>query len=373
MKKLQVFISHVSGEAELASLLKIHIETDFIGLFEVFVSSDGTSIVVGDKWLDTVKCKLRSADFYIVLCSQDSVDRQWINIEIGAALARDKRIIPVCHTDLTREQLQRRPLSDYERFNVSDPAGLKGLYSVLQTALESAMPSVDFDKFARETAAFETRYRTQKETIVVAQSSPPPNAAPVVLSRPRVLCVSSQQFRDAVRADWNMIVAAFPEEARHELITESESLKPLLATNHFDIIHVATYICPASGDLVFNSIDPLTKENRGPRDRLAAETFVRLVRESGAVVVVLANNETLALVTKLLPVTNVVFALEPVGVEALIRWIESFYSLLAKDFSLADACRKAFAQHQIPMRMYRQLPEAFSEPEAPSQTSAVTV
>jgi len=77
--------------------------------------------------------------------------------------------------------------------------------------------------------------------------------------------------------------------------------------------------------------------------------------ESRASLVVLANNETLALVTKLLRVTSVVFALEPIESKALAAWIASFYDFLAGGFTLRDSCRKAFAQHQLPMTLYPRL------------------
>src|SRR5450432_3071688 len=114
MNKIQAFISHASGESELATLFKNRIEADFLGLVEVFVSSDGTGLVAGTKWLEDVTARLREAEFYIVLCSQNSVDRPWINIELGAAVARNKPVVPICHTDLKKGQLVRRPLSDFE-------------------------------------------------------------------------------------------------------------------------------------------------------------------------------------------------------------------------------------------------------------------
>jgi hypothetical protein len=83
---------------------------------------------------------------------------------------------------------------------------------------------------------------------------------------------------------------------------------------------------------------------------------VALVLESGASLVVLANNETLALVTKLLQVTSVVFALEPVASKGLAAWIASFYDFLAVGLTLRESCRKAFAQHQLPMTLYPRLP-----------------
>jgi hypothetical protein len=78
--------------------------------------------------------------------------------------------------------------------------------------------------------------------------------------------------------------------------------------------------------------------------------------EAKASLVVLPNNEALPLVAKLLPVTNVVFALDPIDLKTLANWIQDFYLMLSKGYTLSDACRKAFAQHQAPMNLYPQLP-----------------
>jgi hypothetical protein len=357
MALLEVFISHASGESALAKLLQEEIESDFIGLVRVFVSSDGTSIVVGDHWLESVVSKLGSADIYVVLCSQNSVDRPWINIELGAALSRGKRVIPIFHTDLVAEEFQRRPLSDNEGFNAHDPEGLRSLYSVFQKGIESRMPTVDFGALASKVKVFESRYLEEKKTI--AASAKTPSSSDVFsrqLQKPRVLCVSSVQFRELVRDDLELILRAFPDQAHHEVITTSEALRPILEKEKFDIIHVASYVCPITGDLVFSPVDPVTKKDLVPeRDRITADMFGDLVHGCGAFLVVLANNETLALVTKLLPVTSVIFALEPVELSTLVQWIRAFYVLFGTGLSFAEACKRAFDLHQIPMKLYPQL------------------
>jgi hypothetical protein len=339
------------------------------------VSSDGTGIAVGNKWLDTVVERLRNADMYVVLCSQNSVDRPWINIELGAALSREKPIIPVCHTDLSADKLFRRPLSDYEAFNASDPEGLKGLFRVFKEALGSWMPTSEFEKIAEDIRNFEKRYLAEKQTITESiRNVDPPQALQRVLQRPRILCVSSNQFQETIREDLQLILSAFPNETHHRLIMTSAELGPLLVKDHFDIIHVAAYICPITGDLVFSPVDPQTKRYLpGERDCMPAKTFASLVKESGAFLAVLANNEALALVTKLLPVTNVVFALEPVESKMLAKWIESFYALLSAGHSVVESCRKAFAQHQIPMMMYPQLGGNLTDVPAWQSSAATTV
>jgi hypothetical protein len=357
MQTIKAFISHASGESELGSLLKTHIDAAFIGLIDVYVSSDGTSIAVGDNWMNSVVSHLQEADIFIILCSQYSLDRPWINLELGAALTRGKTIIPLCHTDLLAAQLVCRPLSDFEALNASDPQGLKSLFTKLATALGSRVPAIDWVQLVGEVQVFESRYLAQKKTISQAKlQNRSPEMADRALAAPDVLCVSSVQFQTTVREDLEMIHAAFPNQAHHEVITTSKELADLLVRKHFDVIHVAAFVCPVSGDLVFSAVDPLTKQDlEQPRDELSAEQFMALVLESGASLVVLANNETLALVTKLLQVTSVVFALEPVASKGLAAWIASFYDFLARGFTLRESCRKAIAQHQLPMTLYPRL------------------
>jgi hypothetical protein len=49
MEKPKVFISHIGEEARLAEILKTQFLNDFLGMIDIFVSSDSTSIIVGNK------------------------------------------------------------------------------------------------------------------------------------------------------------------------------------------------------------------------------------------------------------------------------------------------------------------------------------
>jgi hypothetical protein len=350
-------VSHASGEAQLAAILKQHIADDFIGLIDVFVSSDGTSIAVGEHWLEGVIQALQSAELFAVLCSQQSIERRWINIEMGAALARSKPIIPICHTDLKPGQLQR-PLEDSQAVEASDTGGLRQFYGRLAQELGSEIPAIDFDAFAGEVHAFESRHREQKDAVTEAidcgVETPTTNQS---VSNPRVLCASSKQYQDTLGENIELIREAFPDSVHHLVSTSSADLRTLLVENRFDIIHIASYICPISGDLIFSEVNPKTRADAsGKPDYLEVDAFVDLVKETGASLVVLPNNEALPLVAKLLPVTNVVFAYDPIDLKTLANWIRDFYLMLAKGYSLSDACRKAFAQHQAPMNLYPQLP-----------------
>ena len=115
-------------------------------------------------------------------------------MEVGAALARNKRIVPICHTDLKTTQLQR-PLSDYQSFNASDTEGLQALYASFALEIGSATPLVDFEKLAEKVREFETRHREDKGAMMAAaDAGNSTESTDVILPRPRVLCISSKQF-----------------------------------------------------------------------------------------------------------------------------------------------------------------------------------
>src|ERR1700722_15407363 len=99
MKK-RLFISHISEERSIAEQLKTALVRDFLGLLDVFVSSDTESIAAGAEWLRSIEKALHDCAVFVVLCSPESVRRPWINFEAGAAWMRDIPLIPVCHAGL---------------------------------------------------------------------------------------------------------------------------------------------------------------------------------------------------------------------------------------------------------------------------------
>jgi len=82
---IELFVSHVSSEAKIAAYLREMLDADFIGMVELFASSDVPSIQVGEKWLDAIRKGLDRAAAVLVLCSKASLHRPWVQFEIGAA------------------------------------------------------------------------------------------------------------------------------------------------------------------------------------------------------------------------------------------------------------------------------------------------
>ena len=157
MNKPKVFISHISEEARIAQLIKSQVATDFLGMIDVFVSSDQVSISVGSKWLDEVNDALKDAQIELLLCSKISVSRPWINFEAGAGWVKGIPIVPICHTGMRLVDLPL-PLNMLQGIEASDVAGWQRVYQLLANKLGSAVPTPKFDRLVSDVRTFEQEY-----------------------------------------------------------------------------------------------------------------------------------------------------------------------------------------------------------------------
>ncbi len=157
MQKSLVFISHIGAEAAIATEFKALVERHFLGLIEVFVSSDGTSIQMGQRWLDDISKALERCSVEIVICSSISVQRPWINFEAGAGWVRGIPVIPLCHSGLEPSKLPV-PLNLLQAAKATEIGSLKLIFPVLAEALGSEAPTVDFTEFIQKVTDFEKQY-----------------------------------------------------------------------------------------------------------------------------------------------------------------------------------------------------------------------
>jgi hypothetical protein len=170
-----IFISHISEEAEVAIALKELIEQHFSGPPRVFVSSDGESIKMGRDWLETVLKALRTCKAEIVVCSPKSVARPWVNLEAGAVLVRGVPVIPACHSGMTPAGLPL-PLLLRQTARLTEIAGIERICGDLAEALHLGKPELGFAGFVGQIKAFEERYtfwdRCDSAFAVIASAHP---------------------------------------------------------------------------------------------------------------------------------------------------------------------------------------------------------
>lgn len=162
MPKPIVFISHITEEKEFAETVKMLIKKSYLGAVEIFVSSDQDSIEAGSKWLNKVNDALKDCVIELVLCSEISVKRSWINFEAGAGWVRDIPTIPVCHSGMKNGSLPV-PLNSLQAVNLNDKEGINRIFSVISKALELDVPTPDLDTFVNEVKEKEARYMVGKD------------------------------------------------------------------------------------------------------------------------------------------------------------------------------------------------------------------
>ncbi len=155
MQKPLVFISHITEEKEIAQALKRVVESTFLNMIDVFVSSDPTSIGLGRKWLEEITHALKTCAVEIILASPESVKRPWINFEGGSGWIRDIPVIPLCHSGMTPAKLPA-PLGSLQAATATEESQLKLIFPVLAGAIGCSLPEVDFSDFIAAVTEFES-------------------------------------------------------------------------------------------------------------------------------------------------------------------------------------------------------------------------
>lgn len=137
---MQIFISHIHEEGDLARSFQNAIRRDFLGLASVFCASDEGAINAGEQWAQKVKESLAEADAMFVLCSGASLHRRWIHMEVGAAWVSGKVIMPLVFAGLTEGYLGF-PLDLFQVAEISDINGIRKVYGKIREIVKCDMPS----------------------------------------------------------------------------------------------------------------------------------------------------------------------------------------------------------------------------------------
>lgn len=97
-KPYKVFVSHATTDKWIAKVLCEKIESTGAATFR-----DDRDIDGGDDIPDKIRAQIKACRELVVLLTPDSVHRQWVLLEIGAAWgwSRNKRITGIrCHVDI---------------------------------------------------------------------------------------------------------------------------------------------------------------------------------------------------------------------------------------------------------------------------------
>jgi hypothetical protein len=348
MPKLEVFLSHRTTEARFADLIKERLEEDFFGIINLYYSNDITSVPVGSNWDENLVEGLRRAAVMLALCSKQSVKLPWINFEVGGAATRGIEIIPLCHSGITPDQLPA-PMTMKQAVTLTSAKSLERWYVTLSALIGCRVPNVDFDAFAGQFTELEKIYEGEINDQQAATARPTTDRS---VANPHVVCVTSQQYRDLGLAnEIEMVLAAFPKLLRHDIVMSSADLMRVL-NSPVDIVHIAGYVCPRTGTLFFSAVKLPEGQSQpaGEEDCIKAEALTRLLRLAGTKLVVIASGDSLALISRLLPVVHVISPQERISAAQMARWVKDFYQLLWTN-TLSEACAIATLQSGATMTM----------------------
>lgn len=143
----------------IGNIIKKNIKELLLSSVDVFVSSDDQSITLGNKWLETVSNDLEKCILIIVLCSQESIKKPWINFECGAGWSRKIPIIPICHSNITVANLPI-PLNLLQGFDIQKQGKLTELiFRIAKEINIDTSKKVDELSILQEIKEFEKNYQ----------------------------------------------------------------------------------------------------------------------------------------------------------------------------------------------------------------------
>ena len=158
-----IFISHINEDAPIAMGLQEALWKYLGDDAGVFVSSDYDSIRSGSDWHGEIVTALRAARVVIVLISQSSCERPWINYEAGVGDGAGIDVIPVVIRGFSKGDL-KPPLSRHHARSLSDTDDVLALLRDLANCIGKVV-----EMKAEDPALLELREEAGKQATPVSQ------------------------------------------------------------------------------------------------------------------------------------------------------------------------------------------------------------
>jgi TIR domain len=154
LRKCDVFISHITEEKGIADKLKSFLIEAFGQDFKIFVSSDYKSIGGGKIWYSEIIESLIAAPVVLVLLSEASVERRWINFEAGVGIGAGSLVIPLVGEGFPKSKVGL-PLSQLQVRALNDWKDVDGVLADIAERTQREASTVDTEAFTKGTSALE--------------------------------------------------------------------------------------------------------------------------------------------------------------------------------------------------------------------------
>lgn len=156
-----VFISHIHEEKGVAKVLQKYLRLAFGDDFRVFVSTDETSIAIGEKWYNYIIDNLRISEVIIVLLSQESKRKEWINFEAGFGEGAESLVMPLAINNTPLSQFSF-PLAGIQAQSI-DSIGI--ILSAISDRIGVTAKDIDIKEYLQELRTAEEQL-TYKSLVV---------------------------------------------------------------------------------------------------------------------------------------------------------------------------------------------------------------
>ncbi len=151
-KKCDVFISHITEEKDVAHKLKAFLIEAFGDDLKVFVSSDYRSIGGGKVWYLEIIESLIAAPVVLVLLSEASVERRWINFEAGVGIGSGNLVIPLVVSGFSKSDVGP-PLSSLQVRSLADSKDVEGIVGDIASQTNRTLPHLEAETFVANSSA----------------------------------------------------------------------------------------------------------------------------------------------------------------------------------------------------------------------------
>jgi hypothetical protein len=185
------------------------------------------------------------------------------------------------------------------------------------------------------------------------------------IKNPKVLCACSPSFYNL---SFQQDVELIREETKNlsarisvQNNINSRRFIEVLLEETFDIIHIAAYVHPKTGDVCLGDLtsegSPATDESADP---ISAVAFSKLIELARAKLVVLATCDSIILGAKLAKITNMIAATDFVSIKDILQWELALYKCLSKGIALSNAFETASSLSNAPMLLLLKKDIAFT-------------
>ena len=147
---MKTLICHIHEDTPIAQVLQDWTGSTFAGQSEVFVHSDDEIILSDAAWLEKIDEALEGSKALVLVISPTSLQKPWVNFELGCAWMKGIFILPVCHSGITVVNLPQ-PLSMFQGLDLNQEDFPEMFITLLGKELGiRKLPRINFAEMAGE-------------------------------------------------------------------------------------------------------------------------------------------------------------------------------------------------------------------------------